>query len=99
MKRLLIAAPWFLLQLQLMPAQPLQSGVAVVDITPPAGIEMWGAAGRKGFAESTLDSLEARILTVKHGDISIALLTLDLGRPFSRDQIDRVRSAVRKSVG
>ena len=99
MKRLLIVAPWFLLQLQRASAQPLQAGVAAADITPPPGIEMWGAAGRKGFAESTLDPLQARILALKHGDISIALVTLDLGRPFSRDQIDRVRSAVRKSVG
>lgn len=80
-------------------AGSLQGGVSVVEITPPAGFEMWGAAGRKGFAESALDPLYARTLVLKHQGVSMALVTLDLGRTFSREQMDRVRAAVRKSAG
>ncbi len=80
-------------------AQLLEAGASHVDITPPAGFEMWGAAGRKGFAESALDPLFARTLVLKSGDLAVALVTLDLGRTFSREQMDRVRGKVQKSVG
>src|SRR4051812_20068317 len=80
-------------------AQGLMAGVSRVDITPPAGFEMWGAAGRKGFAESALDPLFARTLVLKSGDIAVALVTLDLGRTFSREQMDRIRKSVEKSAG
>jgi neutral ceramidase len=88
-----------LCSLQPLAGQPLQAGVASAEITPPAGFEMWGAAGRKGFAESTLDPLWARALVLRDGHSSFALVTLDLGRTFSRPQMDRVRAAVRQSVG
>lgn len=80
-------------------AESLQAGASRVDITPPAGFEMWGAAGRKGFAESTLDPLFARTLVLKVGDTAVALVALDLGRTFSREQMDRVRRKVKGSAG
>src|SRR4051812_44778040 len=96
MKRLLAVVVFLTRSLT---AQPLQAGVAVVDITPPAGFEMWGAAGRKGFAEATLDPLFARTLVLRQGSVSVALVTLDLGRTFGREQMDEVRRAVRQSSG
>jgi hypothetical protein len=80
-------------------ARGLEAGVAIADITPPAGFEMWGAAGRKGFAEGTLDPLFARVLALRHGEVSVALVALDLGRPFGRTQLEGVRRAVKQSVG
>ena len=80
-------------------AQPLEAGVATVDITPPPGFEMWGAAGRKGFADGSLDPLFARALVLRQGALSVALVTLDLGRTFGREQMDGVRRAVRQSAG
>jgi hypothetical protein len=80
-------------------AQPLAAGIAAADITPAAGFEMWGAAGRKGFAESALDPLQSRVLVLRGAGSSLALVALDLGRTFSREQMDRVRSAVRRSAG
>lgn len=80
-------------------ASPLQAGAASVDMTPAPGFEMWGAAGRKGFAESTLDPLFARALVLRDSASSLALVTLDLGRTFSTQQMDRVRRAVRQSAG
>lgn len=99
MKRL----PWVAIMSSLLAggceAQFLEAGASRVDITPPAGFEMWGAAGRKGFAESALDPLFARTLVLKSGDLAVALVTLDLGRTFSREQMGRVRGKVRQSVG
>lgn len=79
-------------------AEPLEAGATMVDITPPPGFEMWGAAGRKGFAEATLDPLWARTLVLRQDALSVALVTLDLGRTFSRQQMDSVRRAVRQSA-
>ncbi len=96
MKRFLIGLLCTAFQLG---AERLEAGVSMADITPPAGFEMWGAAGRKGFAESTLDPLFVRALVLRHGSVSLALVTLDLGRTFGREQMDRVRRDVGRSAG
>ena len=36
---------------------------------------------------------------LRQGTVTVALVTLDLGRTFGREQMDRVRHAVRQSVG
>ncbi|MFN0172566.1 MAG: neutral/alkaline non-lysosomal ceramidase N-terminal domain-containing protein [Bryobacteraceae bacterium] len=80
-------------------AETLEAGASAIEITPPAGFEMWGAAGRKGFAEGALDPLYARTLVLKSGARSVALVTLDLGRTFSREQMDRVRQKALAKTG
>lgn len=92
---ILLGAIW----MEVCEAQGLMAGVSRVDITPPPGFEMWGAAGRKVFAESVLDPLFARALVLKSADLSVALVTLDLGRTFSREQMNRVRKKVEQTVG
>ena len=77
----------------------IEAGVSVTDITPPPGFEMWGAAGRRGFAEGALDPLYARTIVLKTDSISIGIVVLDLGRTFSREQMDRVRRNVKRTVG
>ncbi|MBI3665725.1 MAG: neutral/alkaline non-lysosomal ceramidase N-terminal domain-containing protein [Acidobacteria bacterium] len=78
---------------------PLKAGVAKVDITPPPGVPMWGYARRKGTATGTLDPLLARVLVLEAGSKRLALVTLDLGRPFGPASLEQLRSAAGKSSG
>lgn len=75
----------------------LMGGVAEVDITPPVGLPMWGYAARSGPSRGTLDPLFARVLVLEVGEQRLALVTLDLGRPFGPASLEYLRGAVRKS--
>ena len=75
----------------------LKAGVARVDITPPAGVPMWGYTLRD--STGTLDPLYARVLVLEVGEKRLALLTLDLGRCFGHDSLQHLRAAVRQSSG
>jgi neutral ceramidase len=77
-------------------AGQFRAGVARVDLTPAPGVELWGYTNRSGPAVGTLDPLYARILVVEDGRRSIALISLDLGRPFGRREIDALREEVRQ---
>jgi hypothetical protein len=71
--------------------------VAKVDITPPAGVPLWGYTLRN--STGTLDPLFARVLVLEVGDKRLALVALDLGRCFGHDSLQRLRAAVRQSSG
>src|SRR5437762_12222693 len=60
----------------------LRAAVAKVDITPAPGAHLWGYSNRHGLATGTLDSLYARVLILEAGKQSLALVDVDLGRPF-----------------
>jgi len=75
----------------------LRAGVAKVDITPPAGVPMWGYTLRD--STGTLDPLYARVLVLEVGEKRLALVALDLGRCFGHDSLQRLRAAVRESSG
>ncbi|MCC6694020.1 MAG: hypothetical protein IT365_00190 [Candidatus Hydrogenedentes bacterium] len=75
-------------------SKPLRAGVAVRDITPEAGIPMWGYSGRKGPATGTLDPLMARALVLAAGEECLALVTLDLGRVPLPSALARIRKRV-----
>jgi len=77
-------------------AQTLTAGVARVDITPPAGVELWGYSNRSGPATGTLDPLYARVLALDDGRNAVAIVTLDLGRTFGQAQMNTVRERVRR---
>ena len=62
----------------------LRAGVAKVDITPPAGLFMWGYALRKSPATGVLDPLEARVLVLDDSHTRIAFVAVDLGHPWAR---------------
>lgn len=88
----------------LTPAQPLpgavlKAGVAKVDITPPIGLSMWGYGNRKGVSTGTLDPLYARVLVLEAGETRLALVALDLGRPFGPASLAEIRDRARKSAG
>jgi hypothetical protein len=55
---------------------------ARVDITPAQGAHLWGYSSKKSAATGTLDSLDARVLVLAVGTQSLALVDVDLGRPF-----------------
>lgn len=80
-----------------LPGAALRAGVAKVDITPPAGLPMWGYTLRD--STGTLDPLYARVLVLEVGEKRLALVALDLGRCFGHDSLERLRAAVQKSSG
>jgi neutral ceramidase len=77
---------------------PLQAAVARVDITPPAGLPMYGYMERTAGATGTLDPLYARVLLLASGKSRLAIVTLDLGRTFSLAGMQRL-SALARSEG
>jgi hypothetical protein len=72
--------------------------VAKVEITPATGVPLWGFSDRKGPARGTRDPLYARVLVLEAGGHSLALVVLDLGRPFGPESLERLRNSTRKDV-
>jgi neutral ceramidase len=79
-------------------AAAFKAGVAKVDITPAAGTQLWGFSDRKSPATATRDPLYARILVIEANGKSLALVTVDLGRPFGPASLDQLRRATRNDV-
>jgi neutral ceramidase len=71
---------------------------AKADITPAGSVELWGYADRAGPATGTRDPLFAKILVLDVDPHRLALVTLDLGRPFGLESMNVVRERVRKSA-
>ena len=76
----------------------LRAGIAKVDITPPLGIPMWGYSNRKGPATGTFDPLCARVLVLEAGTTRLALISVDLGRPFGPASLRWLREETRNEV-
>jgi neutral ceramidase len=99
----LILAFTFLLAPRVAPGAVLRAGVAKVDITPPAGEQMWGFEDRHQPATGTLDPLYARVLVLEAGPETaptrLALVTLDLGRSFGPGSLARLRDTAKRSSG
>ncbi len=77
----------------------LKAGAAKIEITPPAGLAMWGYGSRKLPSTGTLDPLYARVLVLETGETRLALVALDLGRPFGPASIARLRESAKKTSG
>lgn len=75
----------------------LRAGVAKVDITPPTGLAMWGYGNRKLPSTGTLDPLYARVLVLEAGDTRLALVALDMGRPFGPASLAHLRETAMKA--
>ncbi len=76
--------------------QSLHAGVACVDITPPVGLPMWGYASRHAQpAQGIADRLFARVVILARRNEKLALVSLDLGRPPTRQMHTRIRAAMR----
>ncbi len=79
--------------------EELKAGVARVDITPPAGVRMWGYFDRLTPAQGVLDPLFARVLVLEAGEKRLAYVDLDLGRPFGPTALAEIRDRAQKSAG
>src|SRR3954454_1225837 len=80
-------------------ADQLKAAAASCEITPPSGFPMWGYAARKDAPSlGALDPLKARALVLDVGDERLAVVSLDLGRPPTRDHTAAIREKV-KAVG
>lgn len=79
----------------------LSAGVARRDITPllEARMSLWGYSDGGSPAQAVLDPLYARVLVLKGGSGSFALVTLDLGRTFSPSLLDPLRLQLQKAAG
>src|SRR5215469_1497961 len=79
-------------------AEALKAGVTKVDITPTAGVPLWGFSDRKSSSTGTRDPLYARVLVLEAGDKRLALVSVDLGRPFGPGSLDQLRKATQKDI-
>lgn len=96
--KLVFLAPFALSSCQIAAAS-LRAGVARADITPAAGLPMYGYMDRTQSATGALDPLEARVLVLEAGDEKLALITLDLGRDFGPASMADLENAIRRSTG
>jgi hypothetical protein len=71
-------------------AAALRAGVSACDVTPPVGCAMWGYSARAGVSQSVHDPLMAKALALATDAGSLAIITLDLGRPFDPDLRERI---------
>lgn len=83
------------------PGQPsFQVGFAERDITPPAGVPMWGYGARHDMlAEGKLDSLMAKAVVIQAGDDKVALVGLDIGRGPTTPMMKEIRAKVKADAG
>ncbi|MBX7103740.1 MAG: neutral/alkaline non-lysosomal ceramidase N-terminal domain-containing protein [Gemmataceae bacterium] len=73
-------------------AGDLKVGAATADITPPPGMPMWGYAARHDApAVGVRDRLQARCVVLDDGSTKFAIVSLDLGRPPTRNSMARIR--------
>jgi hypothetical protein len=79
------------------PAQALEAGVAVADLTPPVGIPMWGYSNPEQVSAGTLDPLYGKALVLRVGEACIGLVSMDFGRMPPSRHCEAVRKKVRKS--
>ena len=82
-------------------AATLKAAVAKVDITPPAGLAMYGFFDRikdEKLSTGTLDPLYARVLVLEAGQRRLALVTLDLGRTFNDSELHSLSQRVKSSA-
>jgi Neutral/alkaline non-lysosomal ceramidase, N-terminal len=77
--------------------EPLQVGVAEVDITPPLGFPMAGYYHER-LATGTIDPLKAKAIVFRQGDEAAALVACDL-TGIARDLTEEVRKSASQSTG
>lgn len=93
----------FIILAALVAAQPVlaadfKAGYAERDITPPAGLPMWGYGARHDLpAEGTRDPLFAKCVVIEANGEKLALMGLDLGRSPTFRMMDAIRAGVAAS--
>ncbi|MDR3632974.1 MAG: neutral/alkaline non-lysosomal ceramidase N-terminal domain-containing protein [Isosphaeraceae bacterium] len=75
-------------------------GVSQEDITPPAGIPMWGYGARHdALSEGALDPLMANAIVIAAGDDKVALVGIDLGRGPTDEMMEVIRREIAERAG
>jgi neutral ceramidase len=75
-------------------------GAADADITPPAGIPMWGYGARHDKpCEGTLDPLMAKAIVIAAGDDKLAIVGTDLGRGPTEAMMAVIRKELAERAG
>jgi neutral ceramidase len=80
------------------PAAEFRAASAKTDITPQQSLDLWGYSDRSGPSIGTHDPLFAKILLLDDSRRRLALVTLDLGRPFGVESMEVVRRRVHASA-
>ena len=79
---------------------PFRAGAGESDITPPAGLPMWGYGARHDApSQGALDPLMAKAIVVAAGDDKLALVGIDLGRGPTRAMMEVIRREVAEKAG
>lgn len=77
-----------------------RAGAGEKDITPPAGIPMWGYGARHDApSQGALDPLMAKAVVVAAGSDKVALVGIDLGRGPTEAMMDVIRKEVAEKAG
>ena len=80
-------------------ADDFKAGFAVADITPPAGLPMWGYGARHSAkATGKMDDLSARAVVIHAGDGKVAIVGLDLGRGPTTPMMLEIRKAIKEQA-
>jgi len=65
------------------------------DITPPAGLPMWGYGARHDMlSQGALDPLFAKAVVIRGGEDKVALVGLDIGRGPTRAMMEKIRRTI-----
>jgi len=76
-------------------ATQFEVGFGKQDITPPAGLPMWGYGARHDkLSEGALDSLWAKAIVIHAGNSKLALVGLDLGRGPTGPMMAKIRRTI-----
>jgi len=69
------------------------------DITPPAGLPMWGYGARHDMlSQGALDPLFAKAVVIRAGSDKLAIVGLDMGRGPTQPMMEKIRSSLREQA-
>ena len=75
-------------------------GVADADITPRAGVPMWGYGARHdALSQGILDPLMAKAIVIAAGEDKVALVGIDLGRGPTEEMMKLIRQEIAAKAG
>lgn len=75
-------------------------GAGERDITPPAGLPMWGYGARHDMvSQGVLDPLMAKAIVIAAGDDKVALVGIDLGRGPTEAMMKVIRAEIAAKAG
>ena len=75
-------------------------GAGERDITPPAGMPMWGYGARHDMSsQGALDPLMAKAIVIAAGDDKVALVGIDLGRGPTEAMMKAIRAEIAAKAG